>query len=1818
MMQFATFNSNGWSIADGTNVGSFTGSNAPANTWIIFEGSTRPMLAMEYNTNVSNAHQLQLMNAALSGSYTLANDIDLSSALNNKAEIWGTQSSTATGKGFVQIGTTDFSGAPGAVSFTGTFNGLGHNINNLYIYRPFATATSTGLFGSLNNATISNLSLTNVNISGSSVTGGLAGHAYSSNVNNIYVSGNIYSLYNNNGYQGLGGLLGVTYSTNISNTYSTVNLTSTSNANVGGLVGYLSGGSITNSYSTGSVPANFGGLVYYNGGTITNSFWDSNTSGRPSGIISGNGFSGGGGGCFTGSGCVAGTANLSALSTYTNWSISNGSTGGAFTGNTIPNKTWLMFEGMTRPMLAMEYNTNVSNTHQLQLMGAALGASYTLANNISFSGTTTSDVWNSNFSSGTGGFMPIGTYGVNSFTGRFDGNSHVISNLYINLSGSNGVGLIGVLSNGGSIQNLGMTNANITGSNSAYVGAMVGTAYDATTYIKNVYITNSNITAATSVGGLVGENNGVITADTVGQTYADSNVTVTGLSSGNKVGGLIGYNSPTGTLSNASNLATVSATTSYNVGGLTGANDGTILNSNNQGTVSGGYSVGGIAGYNNNVIYGVYNTGNITGNTIASYYYYVGGIAGWNNSSGVITNAYSNATITGNYAVAGIAGTNNGTITATTLGNTYAMGLIKGVGTVDSKYLGGIAGYSSSTISNVYNAATISGQNGDTASATDHDRVGGIAGLNDGGTISNSYNTGTVKGATYVGGISGGNWNGSSTVTNSYSNAAIYGKYTNIGGLLGVNNGTLTATVLGNTYAAGSVTGTATDLSEGIGGLVGASNSSATVTNAYNSATVYAPGNNGVGGIIGYNVSSGTTNNVYNTGTITGSAVIGGLMGRNENGAITNSYNTGSVIAAGVYAGSNYIGGVAGYTYNATVTNVYNTGTVNAGNTTGTYIGGVIGLANTGSVISSVHNTGNVSSYSNATDVAGVIGQMASGVTVTTAYNTGNVIGGSTHVGGITGENIGVITNAYNTGNISGTGQRVGGIAGTNYPNATITATAPGLTYNTGAITGLGTVGGVYAYVGGIAGVNHGGINNAYNAGTVSAPIYTQVGGIAGHYNDYINSYTVATTTNAITNSYNTGSVSGADRVGGDVGYLYFGTLTNVYNTGTVANSAIGSYVGGVIGHVENLGNNATYNPNNITNVYNTGNITVYGGSADVGGVIGLNQAGGQVNIAYNTGNITVNGAGTNVGGLAGASTNGALIQYAYSTGNITLAGAGTNIGGFIGVNQDNSTTVNNSYASGNVTINGAGTGIGGFAGRNDTNSFIKDAYSLGNVTTTAASSNVGGFIGFNNTASIYRAYSSGTVSALGAGNVLNLQSSGIGGFAGNDSGSTIIASGYDTTTAPGMGDAIGIRADAFGEASGFSNFSALTTYTSLAFAGGQGLGWNTTLGAEGSITSTPSATSSAPNYTWFIFEGATRPMLMMELNTTIKTGHQLQLMGAALGGNYQLANNIDLAKGMNNASEVWGSNQSANAGKGFYPIGYQVNAQAGNLGLNTEFHGSLNGNNYAISNLYINNPTGITTVGLFGATNSTTQNITIQNLALNNVSIAGSGAVGGLIGNMIGNGSSTISNIAISGSVANVNPSGYQSTGGMFGVIEPSPTGIFDIHDVYSTANVSGYYAAGLIGYAANDPGVGGTVTINRAYSSGKVSGTSTAGFSWKVGGGVSVSNSFWDTVTSEQLNGYASGGGTIAGGLYGGCVGSTACGNINNASNDVNTAKDLSRLATYTNAGWSITNVKSTTGTKPSGTWFIFTNADDTVGITRPMLLTEWNTSVSTPHAL
>jgi len=57
---------------------------------------------------------------------------------------------------------------------------------------------------------------------------------------------------------------------------------------------------------------------------------------------------------------------------------------------------------------------------------------------------------------------------------------------------------------------------------------------------------------------------------------------------------------------------------------------------------------------------------------------------------------------------------------------------------------------------------------------------------------------------------------------------------------------------------------------------------------------------------VGFN-DEGAVSNSYSTGSVTGNARVGGLVGFNDEGAVSNSYSTGSV------TGNDYVGGLVGF-----------------------------------------------------------------------------------------------------------------------------------------------------------------------------------------------------------------------------------------------------------------------------------------------------------------------------------------------------------------------------------------------------------------------------------------------------------------------------------------------------------------------------------------------------------------------------------------------------------------------------------------------------------------------------------------------------------------------------------------------------------------------------------------------------------------------------------------------------------------------------------------------------------------------------------------
>ena len=230
---------------------------------------------------------------------------------------------------------------------------------------------------------------------------------------------------------------------------------------------------------------------------------------------------------------------------------------------------------------------------------------YKLENNLdfqedaSYSNATTNKTNFGGEGSGTG-WAPIGV-GSDAFTGTFDGQGKTISNLFINRGSTGNVGLFGDVGLGGSVQNVGLEDPVVTGTgNFVSVGGLVG---DNGGRISACYVSGGTVTGSRDVGGLVGGNEGTISACYV----LGGTVTGTGSVFGS-VGGLVGNNDGTITVSYVSG-GTVTGTGNFGIGGLVGLNDGPITASYVSGGTVTGSTVGSLVGWNTGTITACYTGG---------------------------------------------------------------------------------------------------------------------------------------------------------------------------------------------------------------------------------------------------------------------------------------------------------------------------------------------------------------------------------------------------------------------------------------------------------------------------------------------------------------------------------------------------------------------------------------------------------------------------------------------------------------------------------------------------------------------------------------------------------------------------------------------------------------------------------------------------------------------------------------------------------------------------------------------------------------------------------------------------------------------------------------------------------------------------------------------------------------------------------------------------------------------------------------------------------------------------------------------------------
>ncbi|PTQ88853.1 YDG domain-containing protein, partial [Agitococcus lubricus] len=431
----------------------------------------------------------------------------------------------------------------------------------------------------------------------------------------------------------------------------------------------------------------------------------------------------------------------------------------------------------------------------------------------------------------------------------------------------------------------------------------------------------------------------------------------------------------------------------------------------------------------------------------------VGGLVGYNqghisdSQSAIVLHANAPSVTSYFTSVGGLVGNNAGTVSQSSATGSLNITLTKG-GNVSG--VGGLVGFnnalitqSTSTVNvsvlgqqmSVYSVGGLVGEN----RGAGNDTIGGgaafaAAAATDAGEIVDSMASGDV----------------SITGVDAYSMNAI-------GGLVGLNTGILNLQGINTNTTNGAVSVATSEKSStsgsfvfNVGGMVGENRYKIyTLNNAIYSASVTVDNRttNGfisnVGGITGSNASLGQLTNVYGSVSVFGDSLLGGFI--SSIGGVAGS-NSGSIQQAdatvslndanGVLANASYIGGVVGYN-NGKVTQSASTGWIQGSN----YVGGLVGYNTAAGTISESYSYAFVqhsdNSNSNPAIVGGLVGQN-DGV-ISLSYFAGAVEGadsGNSNVatGGLVGLNnsSAKIANTYAEGTVTG-GQRVGGLVGHSY-----------------------------------------------------------------------------------------------------------------------------------------------------------------------------------------------------------------------------------------------------------------------------------------------------------------------------------------------------------------------------------------------------------------------------------------------------------------------------------------------------------------------------------------------------------------------------------------------------------------------------------------------------------------------------------------------------------------------------------------------------------------------------------------------------------------
>ena len=421
----------------------------------------------------------------------------------------------------------------------------------------------------------------------------------------------------------------------------------------------------------------------------------------------------------------------------------------------------------------------------------------------------------------------------------------------------------------------------------------------------------------------------------------------------------------------------------------------------------------------------------------------------------------------------------------------------------------------------------------------------GFFGYLDGATISNLTIEGTnITGADYTGGFVG------NSVNSSLSNChiSLSGKVTCVN-YSGGFAGRLTD---GSSISNCSVGTKITSSGNNVGGFAGKAIGS-TIANASQSGDVTA--SQGIGGFLGSN-SGSTVSSITATGQVTGTLFVAGVCGLNQ-GTVnyTNCKHTGNI------NGHLAVGGILGKMESgctATLTSCASKGIIT---NTGDYTGGIIAMCD-GGKIAGIESCSHFGDITGQNYVGGLIGAVLSSLPTIHTYTWRNWRNGSS--------NSSIVSTFYDQIE-NGTSQEspinnsvaIGNIIGNNYVGGLIGMDVPYYFYRYGVKKTY---------------------NSTYTNGYSNGYLYKDgvyVDKFNSSSNQYSYSYARDIVSLALTNNYYSGTIHGAEFVGGLAGQKSGGQITNNYSYASVFGS---SNVGGIVGQITD-DVNTTYNLYNQTTI---------------------------------------------------------------------------------------------------------------------------------------------------------------------------------------------------------------------------------------------------------------------------------------------------------------------------------------------------------------------------------------------------------------------------------------------------------------------------------------------------------------------------------------------------------------------------------------------------------------------------------------------------------